>query len=65
MLGITPGTRHLYLSDVQFLEAKLPNAFATGSDGYKIDTFARPHQSWIGLGVNEMTVASDSPFAGK
>ncbi len=65
MLGITPGTRHLYLSDVQFLEAKLPNSFITGADGYKIDTFARPHQSWIGLGVNEMTVASDSPFAGK
>ena len=65
ILGVSSGARNLYLSDVQFSETKVGNAYTSGSEGYRIDTLGRPQQSWIGFGIGEMSVVKDSPFVGK
>jgi len=65
LLGVTSGPRNLFISDFQFSDVKVPDSFALGADGYKIDTYTRPQESWIGFGISQMSVATDSPFTGK
>lgn len=65
VLGLKSGTRNIYLSDFKFSEEKLPDSSVAGSDSYLVDDYSRPQQSWIGLGMNSMAIAKDSPFAGR
>ena len=64
LLGLNTGPRHLYVSDVQAVETKLEDQSTNGSNGYQIDLLTRPQLSWLGFGMEGISVSNDSPFKG-
>jgi len=64
IVGISTGSRHLYVSDIQALEATVDAQASNGDAGYQVDNLNRPQMSWLGVGVDGMSVSKDTPFKG-
>ncbi|HSV75233.1 MAG TPA: hypothetical protein VLH79_15870 [Chthonomonadales bacterium] len=66
LLGITPGTRTLYLDDVAAYASSLPPSFVVTRPGaVRMDTFARSQPMWAALGTASVSVTTGAPFSGR
>ena len=64
-LGIQPGQRTVYLSEITLLRDPLPPSQELTGNVMIIDSFARSLPSWIAIGGVYLSVVADKPLKGR
>lgn len=65
LLGLQPGQRTVYLSEVSISREPLPPAQELTGNVMVIDNFARSLPSWIGIGGVKLSIVADKALKGR